>query len=156
MVRLHKKNKGKDEENVQSINQGNNIEKFQKYLAEKKIPELFNRLLTQIIHDKPKNVKQHIAEQLTSIKSQHGNANAHQNAYFTSEEFETMFDSYDIAGEGTVDYPCLLQALTIAGVKDPEQALKEDFPQIKSTSMIGRPQFSQVMVLEFGKRGYSN
>ena len=154
MVRLHKRIKGKDE--VPSAQQASNIEKYQKYLAEQKIPELFNRLLTQIIHDKPKNVRQHIIEQLTAINHYKKNPGAQQPSYFTSEDFETMFDSYEIGGEGNVDYPCLLQALTIAGVNNPEKALSEDFPQIKSTSYIAKPQFANIMMTEFSKRGFSN
>lgn len=154
MVRLHKKNKGKDQ--AESAEEAVSIEKIQKYLKEKQVPELFNRLLTQIIHDKPADVKKHLCEQLTLIKNLEKEKNLQEIKYFTSEDFDTMFDSYDLAGENSVNYYCLLQALRVAGVKDPETALKEDFSMIKEDDSISRTQFSQVMLLEFGKRGYSN
>jgi Ca2+-binding EF-hand superfamily protein len=130
-------------------------EKIDSYLSEKKIPELFNRLLTKIIHDKPKDIKSHIIEQLTEIQYYQKNPSMIPASYFTSEDFENMFDIYDVAGEGRVTYHVLVQALTVAGVTDPVKALSQDFPELRPDSFIQRPKFTQVMIDEFVKRGYS-
>ena len=136
-------------------NQSESIEKYQIYLKQKKVPELFNKLLTRIIHDKPKNVKQHIIEQLIELKKQEKDSNLIPAQYLNSEDFETMFDAYDIAGEGNVNYSVLVHALSVAGVADPQEAVAQDFPEVKPSSLIGRAQFSHIMVAEFNKRGYS-
>lgn len=153
MVRLLKKAKGKNP--IETQPSANIVEKYEGYLRKNQIPELFNKLLTQILHDRPVNVRHHILEQLNNIQNQMKRNNAQDYAYFSSVDFDTMFDAYDIAGEGTLDYYTLLQAMTVAGVKNPEIHLKQDFPQITEKSMIGKPQFTQIMVAEFTKYGYS-
>ncbi|OMJ86274.1 hypothetical protein SteCoe_12260 [Stentor coeruleus] len=153
MVRLLKKAKGKNP--IETQPSANIVEKYEGYLRNHKIHELFNKLLTQILHDRPVNVRHHILEQLSNIKNQIKNPSAHVPAYLTSGDFETMFDAYDIAGEGSLDYYTLLQAMMVAGVKNPEIYLKQDFPQITEKSMIGKPQFTQIMNAEFTKYGFS-
>jgi Ca2+-binding EF-hand superfamily protein len=149
MVRLLKTGKFKPE--VLSSDQTAKVEKYEHYLETHKIPELFNRLLTQLIHDRPADIKNHLIMQLSEIHYNKGM----QSNYFTSEDFENMFDAYDIAGEGHVDYNCLVQALQIAGVKHPEGVLEANFPHIKSDSLVNRPQFAQILTSEFKNHGYS-
>lgn len=153
MVRLLKKAKGKNP--IETQPSANIVEKYEGYLKKNQIPELFNKLLTHILNDRPVNVRHHILEQLNHIRYEKEKNNALDYAYFSSVDFETMFDAYDIAGDGNLDYHTLLQAMTVAGVKNPEMHLKQDFPQITEKSMIGKPQFTQIMVAEFNKCGYS-
>lgn len=153
MVRLLKKLKGKDEELTDE--QENSVKVYEDYLKQHGIPELFNRLLTQIVNDRPENVKGHLAEQLEKILYYKKNPSLQEPSFFTSEDFENMFDAYDIVGDGMVDYECLVQALKVAGVKDPEEALNKDFAQIRKNSHISKPQFTLILNTEFMKRGYS-
>ncbi|CAG9333108.1 unnamed protein product [Blepharisma stoltei] len=173
MVRLLKVGKGKDsalhsptskeavdfdmqvEYPVTSPEQDIEFEKINTYLNEKGIPELFNKLLTQVIHDKPENVKSHILQQLTKLRYFREHPNMQEPRYFTNEEFETMFEAYDIAGENSLPYQCLVQALTISGIVNPEEALREDFPELTEELKVSRPKFVQVMMQEFIKRGFS-
>lgn len=75
--------------------------------------------------------------------------------FFTNEEFETMFEVYDLANETYVSYRVLLQALRVAGVARPVEALEEDFPELNPDSKVSRPKFVQVLMFEFTKNGYS-
>ena len=153
MVRLLKKLKGKDEELTED--QENSVKTYEDYLKEHKIPELFNKLLTQIVNDRPGDVKKHLAEQLEKILYYRKNPSLQEPSYFTSEDFENMFDAYDIVGEGVVDFECLVQALRVAGIRDPEEALSKDFAQVRHNSHISKPQFTMILNAEFGKRGYA-
>ena len=76
-------------------------------------------------------------------------------AYFSSEEFETMFDSYDLAGVGQLPYPILLQALKAVGVSDPETAVQADFSDLGPESYVKKPKFVQILMEEFEKHGFS-
>lgn len=153
MVRLLKKLKGKDEELTDD--QENSVKVYEDYLKEHGIPELFNKLLTQIVNDRPEDVKKHLAEQLEKILYYKKNPSLQEPSFFNSEDFENMFDAYDIVGDGMVDYECLVQALKVAGVKDAEEALNKDFAQVRKNSHISKPQFTLILNTEFAKRGYS-
>lgn len=153
MVRLLKKLKGKDEELTDD--QENSVKVYEDYLKEHGIPELFNKLLTQIVNDRPEDVKKHLAEQLEKILYYKKNPSLQEPSFFNSEDFENMFDAYDIVGDGMVDYECLVQALKVAGVKDAEEALNKDFAQVRKNSHISKSQFTLILNTEFAKRGYS-
>ena len=43
------------------------MEAVQKYMEEHRIPELFNEILTRLLHEQPKNSKQKIVEILSTI-----------------------------------------------------------------------------------------
>ena len=75
--------------------------------------------------------------------------------FFTNEEFESMFEVYDLANEGYVSYRVLLQALRVAGIVRPVESLEEDFPELNTESRVSRPKFVQVLMFEFSKNGYS-
>jgi Ca2+-binding EF-hand superfamily protein len=152
MVRLLKRLKGKDEELTED--QEDNVKKYEDYLTTHKIPELFNKLLTNVINDRPEDVKKHLIAQLEKILYLRKNPSMQESSYFTSEDFELMFDSYDIVGEGYVDYACLVQALQVAGVKNPEEILAKDFPQVRTSSHISKPQFALILNQGFQKAGY--
>ena len=144
-----------NEDGKESEKKSESATKIEKYLESKQIPELFNKLLTQVINEKPKDIRRYIIDQLNTLKYYQTNPTMKQPTYFTSEDFETMFDAYDLSGEGDVDYPCLIQALGVAGIANPEKFLKEDFPQIKTNSRVARPQFVQIMQILFDKKGFS-
>lgn len=173
MVRLLKVGKGKDSAvvspkansaasfdyqadiSVKTPEQDAEFLKIQDYLNNKQIPDLFNKLLTQVVHDKPDNVKIHILQQLTKLKYFRDHPNMQEPRYFTNEEFETMFEAYDLAGENSVTFDVMSHALCVAGVTSPIDVLREDFPELNSEIRISRPKFVQVMMQEFVKRGFS-
>lgn len=126
---------------------------IESYLTEKQIPELFNRLLTSVIHSKPDNLKPFILSQLEEIKKLA--AQGQSGLYFSSEDFETIFDSYDIAQTGRLPYSVLVQALKAIGVEGPIEALQADFSELQLSSYISKPKFIQILTEEFRKRGYS-
>ena len=153
MVRLLKKLKGKDEELTED--QDENVQKYEDYLTSHKVPELFNKLLTNLINDRPEDIQKHLIDQLEKVLYYRKNPSMQEPGYLTSEDFELMFDAYDVVGEGTVDYNCLAQSLKVAGIRDPEEVLAKDYQQVRKNSHISKPQFTLILNQEFQKRGYS-
>jgi len=152
MVRLLKAGKGKNEPSLPP-QQEEEYTKIQNYLQEKQLPQLFNRLLTQLIHDRPPDVKQYLMQQLNQIKYYQNHPDMEQPVYFNAEEFELMFDNYEET-ESKVDFEELLHALTVAGVKNPQQALSEEFPELSPETPIPRATFVNVLQTLFPKKGY--
>ena len=66
-----------------------------------------------------------------------------------------MFEAYDMAKVGKLPFSCLVQALKIAGVEDPLGALREDFEDLGPESYLSKSKFTQIMLKEFEKNGYS-
>lgn len=165
MVRLSKQSKGKNATEAprapaaepvpyeMTHSQEEDYASIESYLSEKQIPELFNRLLTSIIHSKPDNVKSFVQSQLEEIKKL--SAQGQSGLYFSNEDFEAIFDSYDVAQIGRLPYSVLVQALKAVGVEYPVEALQVDFSELQLDSYISKPKFIQILTEEFAKRGYS-
>ena len=88
---------------IAAENQGQ-IENIQNYFEEHKISELFNEMLTNLLHQKPANAKHFIIQFLKNIqkkdfsKEDPLNKNIYQfpEPFLGPEDFEAIFDSYDV------------------------------------------------------------
>jgi hypothetical protein len=86
------------------------MEKVMKYQEEHRLPELFNEILTRILDERPNNAKYHIIEYLKTVKKQKSSDPLCQKVYqfkdikggidnyLVQEDFESVFDSYDVLG----------------------------------------------------------
>lgn len=125
------------------------------YVAKHSIPELFNTLLTNLLLEFPDNPKAHIHDQIKKMLYYREKSDMQQPKLFTNEEFELMFETYDLGLDGYVPYAALVQALEAVGVTSPVEVMAQDFSELNVESRISRPKFVQVLMTEFSKRGYS-
>ena len=108
-----------------------NMEKIMKYMEDHRLPELFNEILTRILIKQPDNAKQHIIEYLKLVRKVPSTDPHSQkvyqfmmdgdettNSYLNQEDFESVFDSYDVLGIQSVPISYLAQALTVVGVEN--------------------------------------
>jgi Ca2+-binding EF-hand superfamily protein len=103
----------------------------------------------------PDNPKAHILDQLKRMLYYREKSDMQQPKLFTNEEFELMFETYDLGQDGYVPYFAMVQALEAVGVSSPVEVLTQDFAELNVESKISRPKFVQVLMTEFTKRGYS-
>ena len=107
------------------------MEKIMKYMEDHRLPELFNEILTRILIKQPDNAKQHIIEYLKLVRKVPSTDPHSQkvyqfmmdgdettNSYLNQEDFESVFDSYDVLGIQSVPISYLAQALTVVGVEN--------------------------------------
>lgn len=92
-----------------------------------------NELLTNIIIEKPANVKEYIAEQLKAVKKrQIGDKPSDfiwefPSQILTQEDFEAMFNAYDIMNLHYIPTSYLIDGLNSIGVPDAEQLVKTKY-----------------------------
>ena len=84
------------------------MENVMSYMEENRIPELFNEILTRMLEEKPNNPKEYIIECLKQVQKTENNDPLCQkvynfvdqdnqiDTYLTQDDFESIFDSYDI------------------------------------------------------------
>ena len=84
------------------------MEAVMSYMEKNRIPELFNEILTRILDERPPDAKQHIIEYLkTAHKAPLDDPNSRKlyqfqdqegniDTFLTQEDFESIFDSYDV------------------------------------------------------------
>ena len=84
------------------------IQEAVEYIKKHHIEELFNELLTQMVYHQPPNPKEFIADQLRKVKEEN-----HRYVLFddliTTENFEAIFDSYDVLNHKKLPYKYLEQ-----------------------------------------------
>ena len=119
-----------------------NMEKISSYMEEHRLPELFNEILTRILDERPENAKHHIIGYLESVKKMdtkdpfcqkvyqfQDEKNGIDN-YLVQEDFESVFDSYDVLGIQSVPISYLCQALTVVGVENAQEILMTRYPEL--------------------------
>ncbi|CDW77706.1 tpr domain containing protein [Stylonychia lemnae] len=95
------------------------IDDIQKYIIENRIQELFNEILTNILHHRPQNAKQFIIQCLQNVKvvrpdDPHSNQIYEmKEPFLLTEDFEAIFESYDVLGIQTVPIAYLIQGINI-------------------------------------------
>jgi hypothetical protein len=100
-----------------------NMENIMTYMEEHRLPELMNEILTRILEERPENAKAHIIGYLESVKKVKSNDPHCQKVYqiqdeknvadnyLVQEDFESVFDSYDVLSIQSVPLSYLCQAL---------------------------------------------
>ena len=79
-------------------------------MEEHRLPELFNEILTRILDERPQDARYNIIEYLKTVKKvpsndpycqkvyQFQDQKGTSDSYLTQEDFESIFDSYDVLG----------------------------------------------------------
>ena len=75
--------------------------------------------------------------------------------YLVQEDFENIFDSYDILNIQTVPIAYLCQALQVVGVENAEKILLERYPELCKEEYVNKVSFVYVLQEEHNRLGYS-
>lgn len=112
----------------------------EKHLDFIQITEIFNRLLTSLVHKMPEsgNIQNFLLGELKQMKHYRENPQQKEPKYFTIEEMETLYEMYDPAELGYVNLTLLKQAMLAIGVPDPDAAIAANHPELKENSKINK------------------
>ena len=134
-----------------------------KYMEEHRIPELFNELLTRVLYERPDDAKHRIAQMLRSVqKVENRDANTQRvyqimeaadqkqngeliDQFLGPDDFESLFDSYDILGIQSVSLKYLAQAMQVVGIQEPEKILAERYPEICKDEYVNKVSFVYIL-----------
>ncbi len=75
--------------------------------------------------------------------------------FLTTEDFEALFDSYDVLGIQTVPIAYLTQALTAVGVENADGIIKDHYPELVQEQYINKVTFVYVCEEEHRRLGFS-
>ena len=139
------------------------IEEVAKYMQDHRIQELFNEILTNILHTRPPNAKMYIVQCLKNIQRlpQQDDPlskqlyNFPEGPFLATEDFEAIFDAYDVLNIQTVPISYLTQALAAVGVENGEQIIKERYPELAQEDYINKVTFVYVLEEEHRRLGFS-
>ena len=118
-------------------------------------------MLTFIMNSKPDDVKGAIEVMLHEVKrvapaDPHSRQiYAFQESFLKTEDFEAIFDSYDILGINTVPKSYLIQALKVCGVNGAEQIIQDRYQELVKEDSINKVTFVYVLEEEHKRLGYS-
>ena len=151
------------------------IDEITKYMEEHRVQELFNvrqyhspnfflqEILTNILNNRPPNAKLYIIQCLKNIQRQPHNDDPQSRSlyqfpegpFLTTEDFEALFDAYDVLGIQTVPIAYLAQALSSVGVENAETIIKDHYPELVQESYINKVTFVYVLEEEHRRLGFS-
>ena len=118
-------------------------------------------MLTYIVNSKPDNINEAIAEMLTEVKKGVPADQFSRKIYefpeqfLSTEEFEAIFDSYDVLQINTVPKAYLVQALKVCGVVQAEKILQERYPELAKEESVNKVTFVYVLEEEHRRVGFS-
>jgi len=92
-----------------------------KYLADKKVMELFHDLGQKLTYAKPSDPNEFLAKTLTDLQSKGG-----EQSFFTEKDIATMFSMFDPTGSGSITTAQYYNALKSFGVDAPTVAVEGD------------------------------
>ena len=72
-----------------------------------------------------------------------------------TEDFEAIFDSYDILGINTVPKAYLIQAMKVCGVVRAAEIIEQRYPELVKEESINKVTFVYVLEEEHKRLGYS-
>merc|ERR1712054_575916 len=87
-------------------------EKSREYLADKRVPQLLQRLSAAVLFHRPEDPRSFLLQQLEALKSG-------EDMLFTEEDLKTMFGMFDIVRKGSITADQYKQAMTTLGVDTP-------------------------------------
>merc|ERR1712224_1120855 len=82
------------------------------YLADKRVPQLLQRLSAAVLFGRPDDPRAFLIKQLESMKSG-------KDILFEEEDLKTMFGMFDVVRKGTITVAQYKQAMVTLGVEQP-------------------------------------
>ena len=86
---------------------------------------------------------------------QFSDQDANIDTYLTQEDFESIFDSYDVLNIQSVPLSYLAQALTVVGVENAQEVLMSRYPELCKEDYVNKVSFVFVLQEEHNRLGYS-
>merc|ERR1712054_363076 len=87
-------------------------EKSREYLANKRVPQLLQRLSAAVLFHRPDDPRAFLLRQLEALKSG-------EDMLFTDDDLQTMFSMFDIVRKGSITVDQYKQAMSTLGVDQP-------------------------------------
>ena len=118
------------------------IKGIMEYFEKHKINELFNEIMTTMLHKRPmEDPKQYVLETLKSIQvlsererkqddPLNKNIYRFMKPFLTQEDFEAMFDAYDVLDVRAVPLKFLEQAMEQVAVKCAKDVIKQRYEEL--------------------------
>ena len=136
------------------------------YFEKHKINELFNEMMTTMLHKRPmEDPKQYVLATLKSIQVM---SNAERKAddplnkniyrfekpFLNREDFEAMFDAYDVLDVRAVPLKFLEHAMEQVGVANPPEVIKQRYSELYQEDTVNKVSFVFVLENEHKRLGY--
>ena len=121
-------------------------------------------LMTNILNEKPADPKQAILKMLQSIqKKQFNKTDPHNNSlyqfqqtFLTTEDFEAIFDSYDVLQIQQIPVNYLEHALKLVGVDLAREIIEERYENMLEDDTINKVSFVFILEQEHRRNGFLN
>ena len=119
--------------------------------------------MTNILQERPVDARQYLLDSLKSLQKQdfskedslNKNIYKFNEQFLKLEDFEAIFDSYDVLNIQTVPIAYLIQAMEVVGIADSVEILKSRYPELYSEETINKVSFVFVLQEEHKRHGYS-
>ncbi len=129
------------------------------YVQKHHIQELFNEILVNILTERPKNVKEFIAEQLKTVsKFDLGKGESiwkFSSQLLNSDDFEAIFQTYDVMNLHHVPIAYLIDALTACGVPDAEELVATKYKDNQEEGHVNKVTFLYILEEEHKRHGFA-
>ena len=137
-----------------------------KYIAKHKIQELFNELMVNILTTRTKDVKGTIINLLKNVKKKKirslGESNDADEViwdfgenYLDSNDFEALFDTYDVLGVHHIPVNYMIDALAVCGVPDSKKLIETKYPEIVEEAHVNKVTFLYIIEEEHRNAGFA-
>ena len=120
--------------------------------------------MTNILNEKPADPKAAILKMLQSIqRKQFNKQDPHNNSlyqfqsqFLTTEDFEAIFDSYDVLQIQQIPVSYMYHALKIVGVEQAELIIAERYRNMLEDDTINKVSFVFILEQEHRRNGFLN
>ena len=119
--------------------------------------------MTNVLNEKPEDPKAYILKLLQQIQKKGQSSDPHdkslydfQQQFLQEEDFEAIFDSYDVLGMQVVPKAYIYHALKIVGVEDAEAVVQERYAELLDEDTINKVSFVFVLETEHKRLGFQN
>ena len=139
------------------------LREIETYFEKHRINELFNELMTNVLHERPADARKYLIDQLQVLqktdfsKEDAFNVNKYKfgDSFLKMEDFEALFDSYDVLNVQTVPVMYLEHALRMVGVDNAKAVLAERYAEILAEDTVNKVSFVFVLSEEHKRAGFT-
>ena len=135
------------------------IKGIEEYFGKHRINEMFNEIMTNILHEQPEDPKlailQHL-QQMRTAKAPDSELNSLAEPFLVQEDMEAMFDAYDVLGTQNLPMAYLYHAMEIVGVKTGKEIIQERYSEVLEEETVNKVTFVYILQEEHKRLGYKN
>ena len=119
--------------------------------------------MTNLLDKQPDDPKAEILKMLQAIETQGKTSDPHDKTryrfdsqFLHEEDFEAIFDSYDVLGSQVIPKAYLYHALKMVGVEEAEEVVKSRYEELIEDDYINKVSFCFVLETEHKRLGFQN